>query len=96
MWRDGTKLGVRRGAGLYFRKGVSLTPVRKSPVAPCEFKPDAGLITDDATVSGQIRVATNRLGIIGFCRGNAVWIYSGTSPNLKAGVAFTAWSIPTR
>jgi carboxymethylenebutenolidase len=32
---------------------------------------------------------TNRLGIIGFCRGGrTVWLYSAHSGNLKAGVAF--------
>ena len=32
---------------------------------------------------------TNRLGIMGFCRGGrSVWHYSTHNPNLKAGVAF--------
>jgi carboxymethylenebutenolidase len=32
---------------------------------------------------------TNRLGIIGFCRGGrTVWLYSAHNGNLKAGVAF--------
>jgi carboxymethylenebutenolidase len=34
---------------------------------------------------------TNRLGIIGFCRGGRnVWHYSTHNPNLKAGVAFSS------
>jgi carboxymethylenebutenolidase len=78
----------------YFRKGVDLTKISEIPqlLPIVNSKPDAELITDlDATVEWAKSQGgdTNRLGIIGFCRGGrTVWIYSGTNPNLKAGVAF--------
>jgi carboxymethylenebutenolidase len=78
----------------YFRKGVDLTKITEIPqlLPIVNSKPDAELITDlDATIEWAKTQGgdTNRLGIIGFCRGGrTVWIYSGTNPNLKAGVAF--------
>jgi carboxymethylenebutenolidase len=78
----------------YFRKGVDLTKITEIPqlLPIVNSKPDAELITDlNATVEWAKSQGgdTNRLGIIGFCRGGrTVWIYSGTNPNLKAGVAF--------
>jgi carboxymethylenebutenolidase len=78
----------------YFRKGVDLTKISEIPqlLPIVNSKPDAELITDlDAAVEWAKSQGgdTNRLGIIGFCRGGrTVWIYSGTNPNLKAGVAF--------
>jgi carboxymethylenebutenolidase len=55
-------------------------------------KTDTELFADlDATVAWAKSQGgdTNRLGIIGFCRGGRnVWHYSTHNPNLKAGVAF--------
>jgi len=55
-------------------------------------KADTELFTDlDATVAWAKSQGgnTNKLGIIGFCRGGRnVWHYSTHNPNLKAGVAF--------
>jgi carboxymethylenebutenolidase len=55
-------------------------------------KSDTELFADlDATVAWAKSQGgdTNKLGIIGFCRGGRnVWHYSTHSPNLKAGVAF--------
>jgi carboxymethylenebutenolidase len=55
-------------------------------------KPDAELLADlDATVQWAKSQGgnTDRLGIIGFCRGGrTVWEYAAHSPDLKAGVAF--------
>ena len=54
-------------------------------------KPDAAVVADlDATAAWAKAQGgdTNRLGIVGFCRGGRnVWIYSGSSPNVKSGVA---------
>jgi carboxymethylenebutenolidase len=78
----------------YFRKGVDLTKIANTaelmPIV--NAKPDAELMSDlDATVAWAKSEGgdTNRLGIIGFCRGGrTVWLYSAHSGNLKAGVAF--------
>jgi carboxymethylenebutenolidase len=55
-------------------------------------KSDAELFADlDATVAWAKSQGgdTNRLGIMGFCRGGrTVWHYSSHNPSLKAGVAF--------
>ena len=55
-------------------------------------KKDTELFSDlDATVAWakSERGDSNRLGIMGFCRGGrTVWHYSTHNPNLKAGVAF--------
>ena len=78
----------------YFRKGVDLTKITATaelmPIV--NAKPDAELIADlDATATWAKSQGgdTNRLGIVGFCRGGrAVWVYAANSANLKAGVAF--------
>ncbi len=55
-------------------------------------KPDAELLADlDATVAWARSQGgdTNRLGIMGFCRGGrTVWEYAAHNSNLKAAVAF--------
>jgi carboxymethylenebutenolidase len=77
----------------YFRKG-DLTKITEQPqIMPLvNSKPDKELFADlDATVDWAKSQGgdTNRLGIMGFCRGGrTVWIYSTHNPNLKAGVAF--------
>ena len=77
----------------YFRKG-DLTKITAQPeIMPIvNSKPDKELFADlDATVDWAKSQGgdTNRLGIMGFCRGGrTVWIYSTHNPNLKAGVAF--------
>jgi carboxymethylenebutenolidase len=78
----------------YFRKGVDLTQItdmaQLMPIV--NAKSDAELISDlDATVAWAKAQGgnTDRLGIIGFCRGGrTVWIYSAHQSKLKAGVAF--------
>jgi carboxymethylenebutenolidase len=78
----------------YFRKGVDLTKITDiSQLLPIvNSKPDAELFSDlDSTVAWAEAEGgnTNRLGIIGFCRGGrTVWEYAAHSPVLKAGVAF--------
>src|SRR5437879_778534 len=78
----------------YFRKGVDLTKITDIPqlMPIVNPKPDAELIADlDATAAWAKSQGgdTNRLGIMGFCRGGrTVWIYAASNPNLKAGVAF--------
>jgi carboxymethylenebutenolidase len=77
----------------YFRKG-DLTKITdlKDLFPIVNTKPDAELFSDlDATVAWAKSQGgdTNRLGIMGFCRGGrTVWLYSTHNPNLKAGVAF--------
>ena len=76
----------------YFRKG-DLTKVTEMPALfpIVNAKTDAELFADlDATVAWAKSQGgnTDRLGIMGFCRGGrTVWRYS-THGNLKAGVAF--------
>jgi carboxymethylenebutenolidase len=81
----------------YFRaetNGVDLTKIDDLPkLFPIvNVKTDTELFADlDATVAWAKSQGgdTNRLGIIGFCRGGRnVWHYSTHNPNLKAGVAF--------
>jgi carboxymethylenebutenolidase len=81
----------------YFRAetgGVDLTKIDEMPkLFPIvNAKPDTELFADlDATVAWAKSQGgdTNKLGIIGFCRGGRnVWHYSTHNPNLKAGVAF--------
>jgi carboxymethylenebutenolidase len=81
----------------YFRaetNGVDLTKIEdmKQLFPIVNAKTDTELYTDlDATVAWAKSQGgdTNRLGIMGFCRGGrAVWHYSTHNPNLKAGVAF--------
>jgi len=79
---------------LYFRKGVDLTKIAdfKELMPIVNGKPDAELLSDLDATTAWARFKggdTNRLGIIGFCRGGrAVWVYSAHNANLKAGVAF--------
>src|SRR5215470_15144914 len=78
----------------YFRKGTDLTKITEIPqlMPLVNSKPDSELMSDlDATVqwAKSQGANTDRLGIIGFCRGGrTVWEYAAHSPNLKAGVAF--------
>src|SRR6516225_9638258 len=78
----------------YFRAGTDLTKIDDiQKLLPIVNKqPDAELFADlDATVDWAKSQGgdTNRLGIMGFCRGGrTVWLYSTHNPNLKAGVAF--------
>ena len=78
----------------YFRAGVDLTKITEIPklIPIVNKKPDAELYSDlDATVEWAKSQGgdTNRLGIMGFCRGGrTVWLYSTHNAGLKAGVAF--------
>src|SRR6266550_313228 len=78
----------------YFRKGVDLTKIPEIPqlMPIVNTKPDAELLSDlDATVAWAKSQGgdTNRLGIMGFCRGGrTVWEYAAHNKDLKAGVAF--------
>src|SRR5947199_1408965 len=78
----------------YFRTGEDLTKITEFPklMPIVNKKPDAELFSDlDATVAWAKSQGgdTNRLGIIGFCRGGrTVWEYSAHNGGLKAGVAF--------
>jgi carboxymethylenebutenolidase len=78
----------------YFRKGEDLTKITEIPklMPLVNSKPDAELFADlDATAAWAKSQGgdTNRLGIMGFCRGGrTVWEYSTHNGNLKAGVAF--------
>jgi carboxymethylenebutenolidase len=97
--RDVTRRLAKLGAfavapDYYFRRGVDLTKIANTaelmPIV--NAKPDTELMSDlDATVAWAKSEGgdTNRLGIIGFCRGGrTVWLYSAHNGNLKAGVAF--------
>jgi carboxymethylenebutenolidase len=81
----------------YFRaetNGVDLTKIddMKNLFPIVNAKTDTELFADlDATVAWAKAQGgnTDRLGIMGFCRGGrTVWHYSTHNPNLKAGVAF--------
>src|SRR5216683_340470 len=78
----------------YFRKGQDLTKITDIPqlLPLVNSKTDTELFSDlDATVAWAKSQGgdTNRLGIMGYCRGGrTVWLYSTHNPNLKAGVAF--------
>jgi carboxymethylenebutenolidase len=77
----------------YFRKGDLTKITQIQQLFPLvNSKPDKELYSDlDATVDWAKSQGgnTNRLGIMGFCRGGrTVWLYSTHNPNLKAGVAF--------
>jgi carboxymethylenebutenolidase len=78
----------------YFRVGEDLTKITE-PGKLMPFvnrKPDAELFSDlDATVAWAKSQGgnTDRLGIIGFCRGGrTVWEYAAHDAGLKAAVAF--------
>lgn len=78
----------------YFRAGTDLTKITEMPklMPIVNAKPDAELFSDlDTTVAWAKSQGgdTNRLAIIGFCRGGrTVWEYAAHNPNLKAAVAF--------
>jgi carboxymethylenebutenolidase len=78
----------------YFRMGVNLLEITDTPklLPIVNKKPDEELFADlDATVAWAKQQGgdTDRLGIMGFCRGGrTVWEYTSHNPNLKAGVAF--------
>ncbi len=78
----------------YFRSGQDLTTITEIPklMPIVNAKSDAELIADlDATVQWAKDQGgdTDRLGIIGFCRGGrSVLVYCATNPAVKAGVAF--------
>src|SRR5476651_419158 len=78
----------------YYRKGVDLTKISDIPqlLPIVNAKPDGELLSDlDSTVAWAKAQGgnTDRLGIIGFCRGGrTVWEYAAHSSTLKAGVAF--------
>lgn len=78
----------------YFRKGEDLTKITEIPklMPLVNSKPDAELLTDlDATAAWAKSQGgdTNRLGIMGFCRGGrTVWEYAAHNKDLKAGVAY--------
>jgi carboxymethylenebutenolidase len=97
--RDVTRRMAHLGAlaiapDYYFRSGVNLLEITDTPklLPIVNKKPDAELFADlDATVAWakQQGADTNRLGIMGFCRGGrTVWEYTSHNPNLKASVAF--------
>ena len=78
----------------YFRTGDDLTKITEIPklMPIVNAKPDTELFADlDATVAWAKSQGgdTNRLGIMGFCRGGrTVWDYAAHNRDLKAGVAF--------
>lgn len=78
----------------YFRFGVDLTKMTdiSAIMKVVNAKPDAELVADlDATAAWAKAQGgdTDRLGIIGFCRGGrTVWVYCSESAAPKAGVAF--------
>jgi len=78
----------------YFRVGEDLTKITEIPklMPLVNKKPDAELFSDlDATVAWAKAQGgnTDRLGIIGFCRGGrTVWEYAAHNSGLKAAVAF--------
>ena len=78
---------------IYFRLGDLTQITQPAQLMPLvNSKPDRELFSDlDATVAwaGSQGGDTNRLGIIGFCRGGrTVWLYATHNASLKAGVAF--------
>src|SRR5262250_603881 len=96
--RDVTRRLAKLGAfavapDYYFRKGdlTKITEI-KDLFPLVNTKADTELFSDlDATVAWAKSEGgdTNRLGIMGFCRGGrTVWLYSTHNPDLKAGVAF--------
>ena len=77
----------------YFRLGDLTQIAQPAQLMPLvNGKPDHELFSDlDATVDWAKSQGgdTDRLGIIGFCRGGrTVWLYATHNSNLKAGVAF--------
>src|ERR1700749_9077 len=78
----------------YFRKGVDLTKITDIPqlLPIVNAKPDAELLSElDSTVAWAKAQGgnTDRLGVIGFCRGGRpVWKYGADATPLRAGVSF--------
>src|ERR1700741_4508834 len=78
----------------YFRKSVDLTKITDIPalLPIVNSKPDAELLSDLYSTVAWAKAQggdTDRLGIIGFCRGGrTVWEYAAHSSALKAGAAF--------
>jgi carboxymethylenebutenolidase len=77
----------------YFRLGDLAQITQPAQVMPlANSKPDGELYSDlDATVAWAKSQGgdTDRLGIVGFCRGGrTVWLYATHNVSLKAGVAF--------
>jgi carboxymethylenebutenolidase len=77
----------------YFRMGDLVKVTSREPLMKAvNSKSDAELFADlDATVAFAKSHGgdTNRLGVMGFCRGGrTVWIYSTHNPSIKAAVAF--------
>jgi len=77
----------------YFRLGDLTQITQPAQLVPLvNGKPDHELFADlDATVDWAKSQGgdTDRLGIVGFCRGGrTVWLYATHNSNLKAGVAF--------
>ncbi len=77
----------------YFRLGDLTQITQPAQLMPLvNSKPDRELFSDlDATVDwARLQGGdTDRLGIIGFCRGGrTVWLYAAHNASLKAGVAF--------
>ncbi|MGH6821265.1 MAG: dienelactone hydrolase family protein, partial [Methylocella sp.] len=77
----------------YFRLGDLTEITQPAQLMPLvNGKPDRELFSDlDTTVDWAKSQGgdTDRLGIIGFCRGGrTVWLYATHNSNLKAGVAF--------
>src|SRR5712672_2946555 len=96
--RDVTRRLAKQGAfavapDYYFRKG-DLTKITEMPALfpIVNAKTDAELFADLAATVAWAKSQggdTNRLGIMGFCRGGrTVWHYASHNKNLKAGVAF--------
>jgi len=97
--RDVTRRLAKLGAfavapDYYFRKGVDLTKMTDIPalLPIVNAKPDAELFSDlDTTVAWAKSQGgnTDRLGIIGLCRGGrTVWEFAAHSSALKAGASF--------
>jgi carboxymethylenebutenolidase len=96
--RDVTRRLAKLGAfavapDYYFRKGDLTKMTEISQILPLvNSKPETELYSDlDATVEWAKSQGgdTNRLAIMGFCRGGrTVWQYSFHNPNLKAAAAF--------
>src|SRR5262245_56746084 len=96
--RDVTRRLAKLGAlavapDYYFRKGDLTKVSEQAELMPLvNTKTDAELFADlDATVAWAKAAGgdTNRLGMIGFCRGGRnVWHYATHNPNLKAAVSF--------
>jgi carboxymethylenebutenolidase len=83
----------------YFRLGEDLTKITEAPklLPLVNRKPDAELFSDlDATVAWAKSQGgdTNRLGIMGFCRGGRNTLeYAAHNPGLKAAVAFYGFPV---